>query len=69
MAPVTIDLMARKPRTPSDIAKTKPEKKTYSFHLVKEPVEKLKAHADAVNVPVSELIDEAIKSYLEAIGD
>jgi post-segregation antitoxin (ccd killing protein) len=61
--------MARKPRTPKEIAKAKPTKKRYSFFLEKDSTERLAELAKAADVPVSELVDEAIKAYMEAIKE
>jgi predicted DNA-binding protein len=61
--------MSPKPRTPQEIAKTKRPRKTYSFSLDEAQTEKLSELAKREGVPLSELIDEAIKSYLEAIKE
>lgn len=60
--------MAKRPRTPSEIKKTR-EKKTYSFSLIEAKMEELKKLADAGGVPASELVDEAISYYLVAIKE
>lgn len=61
--------MSKKPRTPADIAKAELEKKTYSFSLIELNMEELKKLAEAEDVPVSKLIDEAILWYLKAIKE
>lgn len=62
--------MARKkPRTPQDIAKAKPPKKGYSLFLEVAGMDRMQQEADKADVKVSELVDEAIRHYLEAIGE
>ncbi|CAB4200497.1 hypothetical protein UFOVP1351_45 [uncultured Caudovirales phage] len=61
--------MAQKPRTPAELAKSKPPKKTYSFSLVRDHVEFLQKQAEENGLPVSELIDEAIQAYIAAIKE
>jgi hypothetical protein len=59
--------MQNKPRSPSQIAKNKIEKKTSSFSLNKKNLDIVMELAHANDVPVSEIIDEAIAFYLENV--
>lgn len=59
--------MQRKPVTPRELAERKQLKANYSFSLVKTQVENLRKLAENENLPLSELVDEAISYYLEAI--
>lgn len=61
--------MASKARTPEEIAKRRGLKKTYSYSLTKSHADKLAELADRNKLPVSELVDEAIRYYLEAVGE
>lgn len=61
--------MGIKPKTPTQIAKERQEKKTYSFTLIKENVDQIAQYATTHKVPVSGLIDAAIIYYLEAIKE
>jgi hypothetical protein len=56
--------MQKKPRTPSQIASERQTKQKYSFSLIKKNVQRIQEMAAAANIPVSEIIDEAIISYL-----
>lgn len=58
--------MTKKPRTPSELAVTK---KSYSFSLIKSNMDKVAEMAKDNGVSVSEIIDEAVSYYLEAIKD
>jgi predicted DNA-binding protein len=62
-------MMAKKPKSPDEIAKEKYSKKTYSFSLIEKNVETIKQMAAASEVPSSELVDEAIKAYIEAMNE
>lgn len=59
--------MQNKPRSPKDLAKTKLEKKAYSFSLIKDNVEYLKHLSDSEKIPLSEVIDEALLTYINLI--
>lgn len=65
----------KKPKSPADLAISKPEKKTYSFSLLTANVaaiEKLvddanKAGGTKAKVVISHVVDEAIAFYLESM--
>jgi predicted DNA-binding protein len=61
--------MSKRPRLPTQIAKLKVEKKTYSFSLNRENTDKLITLAKSHNLRKSELVDEAIMYYLETIKE
>ena len=61
--------MAKKPKTPSQIAKEKKAKRVHSFNLITANVEALYAMAEKHKVPASTLVDEAISFYLEYLKE
>lgn len=56
--------MSKKPRSPSELAKLRPKKKTYSCSLIQHNMEILIEQATANDIPYSELLDEALIAYI-----
>lgn len=61
--------MSKKPKTPDEIAKDRPVKETYSFHLIKHNVEIIKSMAKKAGIHTSDIVDELIQNYLDNIKD
>lgn len=61
--------MAKPPRTPKQLAEEKGTKKTYSFSLQRSNVEYLAEEATVAGVSLSDLVDEALRFYIERIKE
>lgn len=61
--------MQRKPKTPRQIAEEMDPKVKRSISVSKRYLDVLEDLAKMEDIPISNLIDEAIKYYLEAIRD
>jgi hypothetical protein len=58
--------MAHKPKTPEELARSRAGKKSYSLYLNAAAMDEIKKIATD-QVSVSEIVDEAISSYLRSV--
>lgn len=58
----------KKPKTPEELANEPRGKGKYTLYLSVEPMEYIKSRAAKAGSNTSEVVDEAIRMYLEVIG-